>query len=249
MPRPTGGGAYRAVLQLPHARALFGAAMLARLSYGLLSLPLLLSLRAGTGSYALAGTATGLFGLLTAVLGPFRARLVARRPGTLAPMSLLYGALLAAIAGCCAYGLPDWTALALTVLAGACPPPVGPLTRATWSALAADEALRQTALSLDTVSELGGLRARAAARRPPDHRLLGTGRARGERGRGVHRLPRPGGGAPADGRRVPAGPVRRSRRDRRRTAPTRASGARPAADSGLRRDAAGAAGRRRRADA
>ena len=60
MSRPVRGGAsYRAVLALPHARSLFAAAMLARLSYGLLSLPLLLTLRQSTGSYAVAGTGAG----------------------------------------------------------------------------------------------------------------------------------------------------------------------------------------------
>ncbi len=154
MPRPSRGGAsYRAVLRLPHARPLLAAATLARLSYGLFSLPLLLSLRAGTGSYALAGTATGLFGLATALLGPARARLVERRPGTLTPMSWWYGGLLAAVAAGCAFGPLRWAAPVLTVLAGFFPPPVGPLTRTRWGLLSRDERQRQAALSLDTVAE------------------------------------------------------------------------------------------------
>lgn len=154
MPRPCGGGAsYRAVLLLPHARALTAAAMLARLSYGLLTLPLLLSLRAGTGSYALAGTTTGLFGLAAAVFGPLRARLVERRPGTLTVLSLSYGGLLAGVAGGCAVDAPWWVTSALAVVAGFLPPPVGPLTRTMWGVLTTDEAQRQAALSLDTVNE------------------------------------------------------------------------------------------------
>ena len=66
MSRPSQGGAsYRAVLALPRARSLFAAAMLARLSYGFAPLPLLLALKQGTHSYAVAGLASGLFGLVT----------------------------------------------------------------------------------------------------------------------------------------------------------------------------------------
>lgn len=154
MSSPAGGGAsYRAALTLPHARGPFAAAMLARLSYGLLSLPLLLSLRSATGSYGVAGTAAGLFGLAGALLGPARARMVARRPRTLLPLASCYAALLAAIAAAGALGTAPWAAVALAVAAGTCPPPVGPLMRTLWGALAPDDELRQRALSLDTVAE------------------------------------------------------------------------------------------------
>ncbi|WP_217698383.1 MFS transporter, partial [Streptacidiphilus griseoplanus] len=154
MSRLHGGGAsYRAVLALPHARGLFAAAMLARLCYGLLGLPLLLSLRQGTGSYAVAGTATGLFGLAGALLGPLRARLVERRPTALMRLALCYALLLTALAAVCAARLPAPLAVCLAVSAGVCPPPVGPLMRTLWGRLAEDEAQRQCALSLDTAAE------------------------------------------------------------------------------------------------
>ena len=155
MSRPSRGSAsYRAVLALPHARSLFAAAMLARLSYGLLSLPLLLSVERATGSYAVAGTASGLFGLVTALLGPARARLVARRPGALLLLTAGCATLLAAIAAAgAAGGFAPWTAVALATAAGVFPPPVGPLMRTVWGLLASDRAQRQSALSLDTVSE------------------------------------------------------------------------------------------------
>ncbi|WP_377267974.1 MFS transporter [Peterkaempfera sp. SMS 1(5)a] len=154
MPRLDGGSAsYRAVLALPHARNLFAAAMLARLCYGLLSLPLLLTLREGTGSYAVAGTATGLFGLASALLGPVRARLVERRPAALMRLALCYALLLAALAAVCAARMPTPLAVCLAVSAGICPPPVGPLMRTLWSRLTTDEAQRQSALSLDTAAE------------------------------------------------------------------------------------------------
>lgn len=154
MPRPSRGSAsYRAVLALPHARSLFTASMLARLGYGLLGLPLLLSIHAGTGSYAVAGTASGLCGLVGAVAGPTRARLVERRPGALLPLAACYTALLALIALAGAVGVAPWPAVALAAAAGAVSPPVGPLARTRWGVLTADQAQRQCALSLDTVGE------------------------------------------------------------------------------------------------
>ncbi|MFF2519780.1 hypothetical protein [Streptomyces sp. NPDC058086] len=112
MSRPSKGGAsYRAVLALPHARKLFAAAMLARLSYGLLGLPLLLTLKQATHSYAVAGTASGLFGLVTALLGPARARLVTRRPRALMALAGAYSGLLAAIAVVGAAGAAPWLVL------------------------------------------------------------------------------------------------------------------------------------------
>ena len=154
MPSPHRGSAsYRAVLLLPHARTLFAAAMLARLCYGLMGLPLLLSLREGTGSYAVAGTAAGLFGLVTALLGPARARLVERRHAALVLLAVSYALLLCATAGACALRAPDPLIICLAVLTGVFPPPVGPLMRALWGRLVADESQRQCALSLDTAAE------------------------------------------------------------------------------------------------
>lgn len=154
MPRPARGGAsYRAVLALPHARGLFGAAMLARLSYGVFGLPFLLTLRQATGSYTAAGTAAGLFGLVSALLGPARARLVERRPGSLMLFAALYAGMLGAIAATAWTGAAPWFAVVLAGATGLVPPPVGPLMRALWGALVPDQEQRQRALSLDTVSE------------------------------------------------------------------------------------------------
>jgi predicted MFS family arabinose efflux permease len=152
--RPVRGSAgYRAVLALPRARTPFAAALLARLCYGVLPLPLLLALRDGTGSYAAAGTAVGLFGLVCALLGPLRARLVERRPAALPALAAAHALLLTALAVGAALSLPVGAAIVLALLAGLFPPPVGPLMRTLWGELAADEEQRQRALSLDTVAE------------------------------------------------------------------------------------------------
>ncbi|MFI1628155.1 MFS transporter [Streptomyces noursei] len=148
-----GGASYRTVLTLPHARNLFAAAMLARLCYGLLGLPLLLALREGTGSYAVAGAATGVFGLVAALLGPVRARLVERHHAALMLLAVCYALLLSALAAACAARVPALLTIPLAVLTGACSPPVGPLMRTLWGKLTTDEAQHQCALSLDTAAE------------------------------------------------------------------------------------------------
>lgn len=158
MSRPERGGtrrptaSYRAVLALPHARAPFAAALLARLCYGLQGLPLLITLRDSTGSYAVAGVAASAFGLGVALLGPARARLIARHHRAFVALAGGYAATLTAVAVASTLGLPV-VAIGLAVLAGLCPPPVGPVMRALWGRLAPDRALLQRALSLDTAAE------------------------------------------------------------------------------------------------
>ncbi|OPC81790.1 hypothetical protein B4N89_13350 [Embleya scabrispora] len=147
---------YAAVLRLPHARRAFGAAMLGRLSYGTIPLSLLLAVKSGTGSYAVAGTVMALFGATSVLLSPMRAGLVdrygARR--VLPPMVALYAVLLVGIA--VATWRPGASGVGVGVAvaaAGACTPPVGPVMRAVWSELAPSRELLQRAYSLDGVAE------------------------------------------------------------------------------------------------
>src|SRR5215469_7531801 len=150
MSRPAQGGtSYRAVLMLPNARGPFAAALLARLCYGLQGLPLLITLRNATGSYAVAAAAASVFGLAVAVLAPARARLVQRHASALMMLATCYALALSALAGAGALRAPAGIAF----LAGLFPPPVGPLMRALWSRLAPDKAYLQRALSLDTAAE------------------------------------------------------------------------------------------------
>ncbi|HSZ43043.1 MAG TPA: hypothetical protein VK817_24030 [Trebonia sp.] len=144
---------YRAVLALPHTRGLLAASILPRLAYGLVSLPLLVALRASTGSYAVAGAAISVYALGAALLGPARARLVQRRPGAFLLLGACYALLLAALAVTSAVRIPAAAAIALAAAAGLVPPPVGPRMRAQWARLAPDDALRRRALSLDTATE------------------------------------------------------------------------------------------------
>ncbi|WP_282203332.1 MFS transporter [Kitasatospora fiedleri] len=147
---------YLAVLRAPGAARLLPAALLGRLSYGTLPLSLLLATAATTGSYARAGWLTALFSAVSVLLFPTRAGLVDRYGPrrALPPMAAGYAAALLALAAATwRPGVPYPALLALAAAAGVLAPPLGPVTRAQWSVLAADPELRRRAYSLDTVAE------------------------------------------------------------------------------------------------
>lgn len=147
---------YAAVLQLPHARRTFGAALFGRLGYGVVSLSLVLSLTAATGSLSGGGLLTTLFATFSVTLGPARAALIDRwGPRRALPaLALPFAAGLFALAAVVRHpGAPWWPLVVLVTLTGASCPPLGPTMRALWSALTPDKALLQRAFSLDTVAE------------------------------------------------------------------------------------------------
>ncbi|MFF2010941.1 MFS transporter [Streptomyces sp. NPDC058195] len=155
-PTPASAPSYAAVLRTPYASRTFGAALLGRLSYGTVSLSLMLAVNAATGSYAVAGAVMALFGATSVFLSPARAGLIDRYgPRRALPlMAGLYAALLAALS-CATWrvgGSPFWLG-ALAAAAGACTPPLGPVMRTLWSDLVADRELLQRAYSLDGVAE------------------------------------------------------------------------------------------------
>ncbi|MFI6605380.1 MFS transporter [Streptomyces sp. NPDC050507] len=153
---PSRAPSYATVLRTPHAARTFGAALLGRLSYGIVPLSLLLAVKDATGSYAAAGGAMAVFGAASVVLSPARAALIDRHGPrrALPPMAGLYAALLAVIA-LVAWrpGAPPLVLGALAVAAGACTPPLGPVMRTLWSSLVPDRELLQRAYSLDGVAE------------------------------------------------------------------------------------------------
>ncbi|MCO5969871.1 MFS transporter [Actinoallomurus soli] len=147
---------YAAVLRAPYARRTFGAALLGRLSYGMVPLSLTLAVAGATGSYATAGAAVALFGLAISVLSPVRARLIDRYGPrrALPPMAAGYALLLAALALVTVrHHVPAATVAVLALGAGVFPPPLGPVMRTLWSDLLPDRRLLQRAYSLDTVAE------------------------------------------------------------------------------------------------
>jgi len=155
MSRPDRAVSYAVVLRTPGAPRTFTAATLARLFYGTLSLSLLLTVQAATGSFAVAGAAVGVFGIPGALL-PLKSRWIDRygRRRVLGPLAVSYTTALLIIAGLDASGtaapLPY---LAVSAVAGLLTPPVGPVMRSIWAALAPGPAARQRAYTLDAVVE------------------------------------------------------------------------------------------------
>jgi len=147
---------YAAVLRTPHALRTFGSALVGRLSYGTVSLSLLLAVASTIGSYTLAGAVIAVFAGTSAALAPTRAGLVDRwgPRRALPPMAGAYALTLAALAACTwRPGVPAVVLVLLTVAAGVFAPPLGPVMRALWSELVPDPELRRRAFSLDTVCE------------------------------------------------------------------------------------------------
>jgi MFS family permease len=155
-PAPSRTPSYAAVLRTPHAARTFGSALLGRLSYGMVSLSLMLAVNDVTGSYSVAGTVMALFGATSVFLSPARAALIDRYGPrrALPPMAGIYAVLLAAPA----YvtwrpGTPPVLLGALAMTAGACTPPLGPVMRTLWSGLVPERELLRRAYSLDGVAE------------------------------------------------------------------------------------------------
>lgn len=147
---------YRALLRTPHACGAFVISLVGRLSYGIVSLSLILTLTAGGRDYGLAGLVVALFSLTVVLVSPFRAWMVDRHGPrrVLPPMAAGFAAVLAAIAVIPARsGVNDAAITVLAAVAGACAPPLGVVMRTLWSALIDDRNLLQTAYSLDGVAE------------------------------------------------------------------------------------------------
>ncbi len=155
---PVHAPSYLTVLRLPQAARTFGAALVARLAYGIVFLALVLTVEHATGSYAVAGGVLAVFGLASSLLAPYRARLIDQHGvhRALLPMAAACAALLGLIAAVAWQpGAPGAALWVLGTAAGACAPPLGPFMRTLWRDLVPDddEQLLQRAYSLDTVAE------------------------------------------------------------------------------------------------
>jgi MFS family permease len=147
---------YTAVLSAPHVARTFGAALVGRLSYGIVFLSLVLAVTRSSGSYPVAGAFVAVFGLTSSFLSPLRAKIIDRYglKRALTPMAAGYAGLLAVIAAVTwRPGAPHALLWALAAAAGALTPPLGPVMRSLWSELVLGEDLRRRAFSLDTVAE------------------------------------------------------------------------------------------------
>jgi MFS family permease len=138
------------------ARALLAASLVARLPLAMFSIALLVHVRQLTGSFAVAGAATGAYAAAVGAGGPLLGRMADRR-GHTAPL------LGAAVAACglliglalLPHGAPAALVVALAALLGLATPPVGPCARSVLPALLRDPAALRAAYAFESsASEL-----------------------------------------------------------------------------------------------
>lgn len=150
-----GAGSYRAVLTIRYAAATFGAALVGRLSYGLLPLALMFTVQHATRSFTTAGAVLAGYGL-TSLLLPLKSRIVDRygQFRVLPVLAAGSAGALAATAGLAWSGVHQAAVfLPLGALAGVFAPPLGPAMRATWRTLTEGTGQTARAYSLDSVCE------------------------------------------------------------------------------------------------
>lgn len=146
---------YRALFRYPGVLRAFTASTVGRLSYATSSLSLLLTVQHATRSYAVAGTALGLYALASLTM-PLKSRWIDRagRRRVLPVLASFFGAVCVTIAVVATAGVSaPLVYLGLSVAMGLAAPPLGPSMRALWAALTPDPAARQRAYSLDAVTE------------------------------------------------------------------------------------------------
>lgn len=146
---------YLDVLRLPRVLRAFMPSLLGKMSFAMVSLALLLFVQADTGSFALSGTISGLFGLANVAVAPLRARLVDRYGVhlVLPCLGLGYALGLAGVVFALDSAMPKPIIMTLGALAGLCTPPLGAVMRGVWSRLSPSDAYRSRAYSLDAVAE------------------------------------------------------------------------------------------------
>jgi MFS family permease len=147
---------YLDVLRVPSVTRLLLSAVVGRMPTGMAGLAIVLLVREGGGSYAVAGIVAGVYSAALALTSPLLGRLVDRvgqtrvLAGCAAASALSFGAL--ATAG---RGASPLVLAGLAALAGASIPPVGACMRALWSQVLADDDQLQAAFAVEsTVQEL-----------------------------------------------------------------------------------------------
>jgi hypothetical protein len=157
MDTAAGDWSYRQLLALPHAFRVFSAALVGRLAYALLPLSTLFTIQESTGSFAAAGVAIAVFGVMSVTL-PVKSRLVDRRGQrrVLTPLALVSGAALLGVSllSMSGRGLSPVLAIGLIGVAGLAAPPLGPAMRSTWRRLTdGSEGAKVRAYALDATCE------------------------------------------------------------------------------------------------
>ncbi|MEU5425779.1 MFS transporter [Streptomyces olivoreticuli] len=150
LPTPLTTARYRDVLTAPHVARLLAGAVIGHLPVAMAPLAILLTVRAGHGSLAQAGTLAAVYGLATALGQPLLGRLLDRRGHTLT-LTLTISLSTAAFTGLALLRPADQPAAAavLAALAGLATPPLEAALRVLWPHVLHHNGQRRAALALD----------------------------------------------------------------------------------------------------
>ncbi|WP_144118723.1 MFS transporter [Catellatospora sichuanensis] len=143
---------YRALIASPGVARVAVPSLIGRLPYGMATLVFILAVQHGTGSYAVAGIATGAHSAITAFTSPWLGRLCDRgyAVAVLRITGVLYALLLSGMVAALWTHQPVALIIGLAALAGAANPPVGAVTRVVLPGLA--PAHVQTAYAFDAIT-------------------------------------------------------------------------------------------------
>jgi len=144
---------YLDFLRQPDVATLMVVALLSRMPIGMVGFSMLMFLREHLGSFALAGSASGIFFLSMAIAAPIQGRLIDRK-GPRLPLivtGIVQPFALSSVIGATLAGMP-FTVVAIAVaVSGAFAQPITVLTRTIWRHRFDSEEDRRTAFSLDAV--------------------------------------------------------------------------------------------------
>ncbi|GAA1395669.1 MFS transporter [Catellatospora coxensis] len=143
---------YRALMASPGVARVALPSLIGRLPYGMATLVFILAVQHGTGSYAVAGIATGAHSAITAFTSPWLGRLCDRghAVAVLRVTGVLYALLLTGMVAALWTHQPVALIIGLAALAGAANPPVGAVTRVVLPGLAPGHV--QTAYAFDAIT-------------------------------------------------------------------------------------------------
>lgn len=144
---------YAAFFRQPDVVRLLVVVLAARMPIGMMSLALLMHLRALSGSFAFAGGTVGTYLVAMACSAPIIGRIVDRRGprGVLIVLGVAQPILLGLVLFAEALRLPLAAIAPLAALTGACAPPISTVTRTLWRHRFDDDEDRRTAFAIDTV--------------------------------------------------------------------------------------------------
>ncbi|MBO2446094.1 MFS transporter [Actinomadura barringtoniae] len=145
---------YRSVLAVREARLPFFGSCVARLSFAVLPLALILLVREATGSFGVAGFTSGALASTVTLFAPARARLIDRRGARygLSVLTVLYLLGLSGLIGLAEAGAGAVALIVAAGVAGVFAPPLGTVMRVLWARILDGRPLN-TAYALDSVTE------------------------------------------------------------------------------------------------